>query len=125
VTLGIGIDIVDVERMTRLHDTPGLAEQLFTSGERSYCSNHRHPVSQFAACFAAKEAFLKASGIALHEGLKFSEIEIVNRVSGQPDLVLHGTLRDRFDATTRCHVSVSHTGSLACAVVALERKGIH
>jgi len=125
--IGIGIDIVEVPRIQRrLGEIDGLVEQLFTTKERKFCDAQRWPGSHYAACFAAKEAFLKAVGIGLQNGLKFSEIEIINRVTGQPQLVLHGNLRSCFelDGATSCRLSLTCTKELACAVVALEQKGI-
>ncbi|MGZ4594993.1 MAG: 4'-phosphopantetheinyl transferase superfamily protein, partial [Actinomycetes bacterium] len=55
--VGVGIDVVDVERFARiLARRPGLAARLFTVGER------RHSAASLAARFAAKEAVAKALG---------------------------------------------------------------
>ena len=121
----IGIDLVEVDRMAKLESTPGLAEQLFTYGEIAYCQAHRFPRISFAACFAAKEAFLKASGIGLHAGMTFSEIEIEYTHPHQPTLTLHGRLRERFADTFACHLSVGTCHDMASAVVALEEKRNH
>lgn len=120
----MGIDIVEVERMSRFKSTPGLTEQLFTPGEISYCKTRRRPHASFAACFAAKEAFLKASGLGLHAGMIFSEIEIDFELPNRPQLVLHGALKARLGVSTLCHLSMGESGDLACAVVALEEKRI-
>jgi len=125
--IGIGIDIVEVPRVQRrLGELEGLVEQLFTTKERKFCDAQRWPGSHYAACFAAKEAFMKAIGIGLQDGSLFSEIEIINRVTGQPQLVLHGNLRSRFelDGAMSCHLSLTRTKELACAVVTLEQKGV-
>ena len=108
--------------MSRLESTPGLVEQLFSPAEISYCRAQRHPNTSFAACFAAKEAFLKASGLGLHEGTIFSEIEIDFQLPHRPQLILHGALKARLGAATLCHLSMGKSGDLACAVVTLEEK---
>lgn len=117
---GVGIDIVEIERMNRLESEPGLSESLFTARERRYCDSQRYPHSHYAVRFAAKEAFLKASGIALHTGTRFSDIELVNDIPGQPTIALHGELAKGTGDLARFHVAVSCSRRLACAVVALE-----
>lgn len=108
--------------MSRLETTPGLVEQLFAPAEISYCNAQRHPRASFAKCFAAKEAFLKASGHGLHEGTTFSDIEIDFQLPYRPQLILHGALKSSLGASTLCHLSMGESGDLACAVVALEEK---
>ncbi len=121
----VGIDLVEVKRMNRLESTPGLAEQLFTPSEISYCKAQRRPQASFAACFAAKEAFLKASGLGLHQGTVFSDIEIGFEFPNRPQLALHGSLRASVSESTLCHLSLASSNDLACAVVALEEKRIN
>jgi holo-[acyl-carrier protein] synthase len=118
----MGIDLVEVARMARLDSTPGLAEQLFTPGEILYCRAQRKPLIAFASCFAAKEAYLKASGLGLHAGTVFSEIEIDCDLPHHPKLILHGALKARFMTPSRIHLSIGQSRELACAVVALEEK---
>ncbi len=125
MTVGIGIDVVDVARMQhRLHTIEGLSNQIFTAQEQQFCEAQRQPAASYAGCFAAKEAFLKAAGIGLQKGLTFTEIEIVNHVPGPPELILHDKLKSRleFDSGTSWLLSLARTGQLACAVVTLEQK---
>lgn len=126
MALSVGVDIVDVDNVRRqlAHD-PGTTGELFTESEVAFCRSHSHPDARLAACFAAKEAFLKAVGAGLRDGLRFREIEIINEGSGALRLVLHGTLQARYgDAVTDgCRVSSAFTDRVACAVVALDRKG--
>ncbi|PWB76248.1 holo-ACP synthase [candidate division GN15 bacterium] len=121
----VGIDLVAINRMNRLDSTPGLAEQLFTPAELSRCRARKRPKAALAACFAAKEAFLKASGLALHEGTLFSNIEIDCELPHRPHVTLHGSLKARFGESTVCHLSMGECRDLACAVVALEEKRIN
>jgi holo-[acyl-carrier protein] synthase len=93
--LGIGTDIVDIDRVQRgLTDQTGLEAQLFTDGEQRFCRSTARPTGQMAALFAAKEAFLKAIGVGLRQGTRFREIEIMVDAYGQPYFRLHGGINE-------------------------------
>lgn len=88
--IGIGVDLVDVERMrTALVRTPTLADRLFTSAEREYAERARHSAERFAVRFAAKEAVLKALGVGIGAA-DWHDIEVVLAPSGAPSLHLVG-----------------------------------
>ena len=113
--VGTGVDIVDIARFERqLERTPRLRERLFVPHEREL-----HPRS-LAARFAAKEAVAKALGAPA--GLAWHDAEVVREESGQPRLVLRGTVLARAEAlgVAHSHVSLSHDGGVATAVVVLE-----
>lgn len=113
--VGVGIDVVDVDRFAvSLARTPALRERLFTPGERGL------PDVSLAARFAAKEAVAKALGAP--SGLAWHDAEVVREDSGQPRLVLRGTVRARADelGVSGVHVSLSHDGGIATAVVVLD-----
>ena len=113
--IGVGIDVVDVDRFARsLERTPGLRERLFTSEERT------RPVASLAARFATKEAIAKALGAPV--GLAWHDAEIVSEETGRPRFELRGTVAARADAlgARHVHVSLSHDAGIASAVVVLE-----
>ncbi|MGB7295746.1 MAG: holo-ACP synthase [Candidatus Aminicenantales bacterium] len=113
--VGIGIDIIEVDRIARLAgQSPRFLGRTFTPREIQYCSQKRNRHQNYAARFAAKEAFFKALG----RRIGWKDVELVNRPSGQPDLVIEGQARGSFD---RVHVSVSHLAAYAVAVVILEK----
>ncbi len=122
--VGIGTDIVDVERMARsLERTPRFAENVFTDGEQAYCRARARAEEHFAARFAAKEAFLKAVGHGLFEGIPMTQIEVVREGDGAPRLVL-GPAAAR--AMAECGgrealVTLSHAGGAAVAFVLVQR----
>ena len=121
---GIGIDEIEVERVEKLiHKEDGLREKLFTSNEIRYCESKKHGARNFAARFAAKEAFLKAAGTGWRDGLAFGEIEITNDGLGKPCLVLHGKASEfaEKNGIRNTHVSLSHLKDLASAIVVLEK----
>lgn len=121
---GIGTDIVAVERFQRFIDTGNSAiiERLFTSVERSRCENRKDAASCLAARFAAKEAFLKALGTGLRDGLSWLEMEVSNDALGKPALHLSGRAAELFqlNGLIRVHLSLSHDGGNAVAMVVVE-----
>jgi holo-[acyl-carrier protein] synthase len=113
--VGIGIDIIEVDRIARLAEkSPRFLERIFTPREIEYCSPKRNRYQNYAARFAAKEAFFKALG----RQIGWTDVELINRPSGQPELVIRGRARWPFDRAT---VSVSHLAAYAVAVVVLEK----
>jgi holo-[acyl-carrier protein] synthase len=113
--VGIGIDIIEVDRVARLAEkSPRFLERTFTPLEIAYCSKKRNKQQNFAARFAAKEAFFKALG----RRVGWKDVELINRPSGQPELVIKEEMPLPFE---RVHVSVSHLAAYAVAVVVLEK----
>ena len=87
--IGIGIDLVDVDRFRNsLLRTPKLKERLFRPQEQNYAELQSDPTERYAVRFAAKEAVLKALGLGLGS-ISFHDIEVVHTVSGEPSLRLH------------------------------------
>ena len=119
--LGVGVDIIDVERIQAALDHPRTGDRfrarVFTDGEIAYCTRRRHAAESYAARFAAKEAMMKAFGRAFG----WREIEVV-RGAGAPTLHLHGRAAQRATAMgiQRIHLSLSHTATLAIAYVIAE-----
>ena len=124
--LGIGVDIVEIDRMRQMIETSGekLIKRIFTDGEARYALAHVEPALHFAARAAAKEATYKAlSGNQLARGVGWREIEICLREDGAPYLVLHGSAQERATelGVVRALVSLTHSKAAAVAVVVLER----
>ncbi len=121
---GIGTDIVAVERFQRFIDTGNSAviERLFTPAERSRCNSRKDAASCLAARFAAKEAFLKALGTGLRDGISWLDMEVSNDTLGKPELLLSGKAAAQFEAKEliKVHLSLSHDGGSAIAMVVLE-----
>ena len=114
--VGVGIDVVDIDRFERSLDrTPGLAARLFTAHELQ-----SKGIASLAARFAAKEAVAKALGAP--GGLGWHDAEVVREPSGRPALVLRGSVlavADRLGVVSS-HVSLSHDAGIATAFVVLE-----
>ena len=113
--IGIGIDVVDVERFAAsLQRQPLLARRLFTDNEQ------RLPPASLAARFAAKEALAKALGAPV--GLRWRDAEVDRGEDGRPHLLVSGTVAARAEAlgVRHTHLSLSHDAGIASAVVVAE-----
>jgi holo-[acyl-carrier protein] synthase len=120
--LGIGIDVVHVDRIRHWLTVPGLAERFFHPEELVAARERgRGSAHSLAARFAAKEAFGKALGTGL-SGLSLRDIQVANRRDGRPEMVLHGSAlaRLREGGGARVHLSLTHESDNAIAVVAIE-----
>ena len=120
---GVGIDIIEVERVKeKLLKNSGFREKVFSTREIEYCESHGEMKYQhYAARFAAKEAFLKAVGKGLQLSHDVQEIEIIVNAEGKPNISLSEQLKKiSVSSSDKIHVSLSHLATTACAVVILE-----
>jgi len=122
---GIGTDLSRASRFTKFlaAGKQGVLERLFTSAERNYALSMRNPAPHLAARFAAKEAFLKALGLGLRDGIAWQDMEVVRNELGAPSLSLVGRAAEiaRERGITAIHLSYSHDGDYSVATVVLER----
>jgi holo-[acyl-carrier protein] synthase len=123
--VGLGVDLVDINRVRRLLESRGdrALARLFTDGERAYAGYRVDPARHFAARIATKEAAFKAlAGNDLARGIGWRELEVFARPDGGPLLRLHGRAERRAEelGVTRTLVTISHTDATAVAVVVLE-----
>jgi holo-[acyl-carrier protein] synthase len=117
VIIGIGIDVVDVERFGRtLERTPGMRERLFTVSERQL------PPGSLAGRFAAKEALAKALGAPA--GLRWVDAEVVRDAAGRPWFVVTGTVAALVErlGITDIHLTISHDAGISSAQVVAEQR---
>jgi len=121
---GIGIDVVKIDRFERSLARWGerLRQRVFTPQELSICQMKARPGQHLALRFAAKEAFLKALGVGLSQGISWKEIEITNETSGQPHLVLSGKAQKSCQSRgiKEIFLSISHEKDYGVAQVLLE-----
>lgn len=123
--LGVGIDLVAASRVDRLLARHGVRalQRLFTPAERERAAGYAHASLHLAARIAAKEAAYKAlSGDGRAHGVGWQDLEVTRHADGRPGLVFHGPAERRMAelGATRCHLSLTHAGGLAAAVVILE-----
>lgn len=122
---GIGIDIVEVPRVSRLLGRYGdrFAARTLAAAEWRAFRASPNPAAYLAGRFAVKEAFAKAMGTGLRSPVSLTNIAVTNDRLGKPRLELDTAL----DALVRScgisaqHVTLSHERGVACACVVLER----
>lgn len=118
---GVGIDIIEVSRIRRSIEEYGnlFTDKVFTNDEKQYCTEKPSPYQHFAARFAAKEAFSKATGTGWDDSFSWQEVEVTNESSGKPNLRLTGSALQNF-GKKRIFLSLSHSGDYVTAVVVIE-----
>jgi holo-[acyl-carrier protein] synthase len=126
VIVGVGVDVVDIERFRGvLARTPAMRERLFTEAELAYVAPRLDPVPSLAARFAAREAVMKALGLGLG-AFGFHEVSVHVADGGAPSLIITGRAAElaaqRRAATF--HVSLSHDGPVAIAIVTADSGGV-
>jgi holo-[acyl-carrier protein] synthase len=121
-----GIDLVDfkrIEQMLKRHEDRFL-DRVFTSAEQAYANSNRNSTQTLAGRFAAKEAILKLMGTGWRGKIAWTDIEVLNNPSGQPEVTVRGEV-EKIAArlgVNQISVSITHTANFAIAsAVALVR----
>lgn len=119
--VGLGVDIVEIERMERiLAGSQAFEEKVFSQAERDYCNSKANPATHFALRFAAKEAVVKALGTGFSEGIWVRDIEVERSKSGKPLVKLSGraleVARERGVRDLSLSLSFTHSDAVACAL---------
>ena len=122
--VGLGMDLVEIDRVERMIESLGdrMYARLFSEGEANYIRGKPLPAQHAAVRLAAKEAAFKAlAGNELARRITWKDVEVVSDSHGIPSIKLHGTAhrRARELAVSRIHVSLTHTRDTAGAVVVL------
>jgi holo-[acyl-carrier protein] synthase len=122
--LGVGIDIIEVERIRASYERFGerFIKRILHPEEIAYCFKHVQPAPFLAARFAAKEAISKAFGTGVGSQLGWRDMEVKRYESGQPYVVLHGIGLELMAKRGGrvLHLSLSHTVNYAAAMAVLE-----
>ena len=92
---GIGADIVNINRIKKSLTNKVFIKRIFNSVEINKCKNHINKANCFAKRFAAKEAFSKALGTGISNGINFNEIIVSNIKSGKPNIKLLGKTKKK------------------------------
>lgn len=124
--IGIGVDVVDIERIERMLDRHGerALRRLLTNAERAYCAGMSRPAQHVAARVAAKEAAYKALQVAPEAAsVWWLDLEVQTGTNGAPTLRMHGIAEAaaRRLGMRQAFVSLSHSGTTAVAFVTLVR----
>jgi holo-[acyl-carrier protein] synthase len=123
--IGTGVDIVETVRVRKLveHNGERFLLRWFDTQEIAYCQGKAFPELHFAARLAAKEATFKALRLSPAEPLCWADIVVARDADNSPRLVLSGQPRAAAErlGVDRLHLSLSHCGSYALAMVTAER----
>jgi|ERR1043165_1924889 holo-[acyl-carrier protein] synthase len=121
--LGIGTDIIKVERIRRAAERPGMKERTCSAREIEYCEKDKSYQS-YAARAAGKEAFFKALGTGFRDKMNIYEVEILNDDLGKPYIELSGETLRVFEERGggKIHISLTHVKEMAAAFVIIENK---
>jgi len=123
--IGVGIDVVDVERFKwMMRRSTTMIDRTFSPGEARDAKGTSRSAESLAARFAAKEAVVKALGD--RGKLRPNDVEVLTRESGRPSISLSGELLAISDdlGITNWHVSLAHDGGQAIAYVIAESRSL-
>ena len=122
--VGIGTDIIRIERMTALFERHGktFVKRIFTEDERNEATTRKNPIEYYAGRWAAKEAVSKALQCGIGKNCSWQDINIINTPQGNPQMSLSGSAAAKAAEinAVNVHVSISHERKYACAMVILE-----
>jgi len=123
--IGVGIDLVDLERVRHLLSDKGehAMTRFFSDRERQYLATRPDPTGHAAARIAAKEAVYKAmQSLPGARGIGWREIEVSRDPEGRPAILLHGLaarLSDQSGGLT-IKISLTHSALSAGAIAVVE-----
>jgi len=122
---GVGVDIVEVERIRRAIEQYGekFIRRVFTPDEIAHCEGKRDAFLRYAARFAAKEAAFKSLRGRWQKGMRWLDFETLGEEFRPPTLRLTGAAAamQREAGVTAFHLSISHDRHYAVAVVIAEK----
>lgn len=122
MVVGIGCDIIEIERISRAIARAAFVRRVYTADEIAYCQGcGQQAAASFAARFAAKEAVLKALGTGLRGG-SLQEIAVTNNALGRPEVRLRGYFAGLAEqlGVKNIKISLSHSKEMAIAYVVME-----
>ena len=109
--IGIGIDIIEIDRVKKSIDTYGdhFVNKIFTKVERDYCSSKKNIYQHYAARFAAKEAIIKAFSSSKLPTFNWQDMEIYNEPDGTPKVNTFGKMKEYLSDDKNILISLSHS----------------
>ena len=117
--ISIGTDIIECVRIAQLIEKHGevFLQRVFTQKEILYCSSRKAATQHYAGRWAAKEAVLKVLGTGWAKGIQWTDVEVVNEVSGAPMITLAGKAADvaRERGINKVMITISHCRAYATA----------
>jgi holo-[acyl-carrier protein] synthase len=117
--ISIGTDIIECVRIAQMIEKHGevFLQRVFTQKEIQYCSSRKAANQHYAGRWAAKEAVLKVLGTGWAKGILWTDVEVVNEVSGAPTLVMTGKAAEiaRELGIREVMITISHCRAYATA----------
>lgn len=114
-----GIDLVDFPRIEDMINRHGerFINRVFTKAEQAYADSNKNRIEKYAGRFAAKEAILKLIGTGWRGKIAWTDIEVINNSSGQPQVKLDGEVKIIAEklGITQISISITHTANFAIA----------
>ncbi|KUJ96809.1 MAG: holo-[acyl-carrier protein] synthase [Desulfonauticus sp.] len=124
MVLGVGLDLVELERIKKIYQRYGnrFAQKILGTKELAHFQEKKNKIEFLASRFAVKEATVKALGTGFTQGINFKDIETLNTPQGKPYLSLSGEAKIWFQKLGAKHswLSLTHNTLVAGAVVILE-----
>jgi holo-[acyl-carrier protein] synthase len=125
IMIGLGCDIIDVERIRSAIDKHGerFLKRVYTDEERAYCDGVKYSHKHYAARWAAKESVSKAFTTGIGPHLDWTSISVYHGERHQPLVRLDAKAQALLTEVGATHVwlSLSHIDTHAMAVAALVR----
>jgi len=121
---GTGIDLIEISRINQSIKNKNFIDRIYSKSEIQKARSLKIKSSYFAKRFAAKEAFSKAIGTGISEGISFKEITIVNNIKGKPIIKLSGKTKNivlKKIKKAKMHLSLSDEKKYAIAMVIIEQ----
>ncbi len=125
--IGIGVDIINNNRLKKLIKTKSFVERVFTYNEQKSSIKLKNKLNYYSKRFAAKEAFSKATGLGISKNLNFKDIEIMKNKKGKPLINLNKSsityLKKKFKVKSfKTNLSLSDEKNYSIAYVIIEKK---
>ena len=121
---GAGIDLIEISRISKSIKNKNFIDRIYSKSEIQQALFLKNKSSFFAKRFAAKEAFSKAIGTGISDGISFKEISVVNNIKGKPTIKLSGKTKNivlKKIKKAKVHLSLSDEKKYAIAMVIIEQ----
>ena len=92
--LGIGIDIVENQRIEKSLKNKMFISRVFNENEIIRSKKKNNKINFYAKKFSAKEAFVKALGVGFRNGINFKDITITNNFNGKPIILINSKIKN-------------------------------
>ena len=116
--VGIGNDIIEIERIEKAISKEGFKNKVYTQRELENIEKRGNRTETYAGIFSAKEAISKAIGTGVRE-FSLTDLEILNDDLGKPHVVVSEKL-DKILKTKKedyqIEISISHSRKYATAM---------